>query len=195
MYNGWEQYSPNHGAESYPTPAPSPQRNSAGIPLAPGAPRMRPIPLQPTDPDGPRLHPLLVYANCPNLVYDVRRHPRHASARNARMEWLHEPAISPVSEELVITCRPLSRTFVVRPSTWGYHYVTVHDVLLAVHHGIQEVGWAVENPNNISSWITGGGGEPVGMLMGGQISFYGNRFKWKGLSEYTPPRDWFLHIE
>ena len=196
MYNGWNNDPPNHGsAESYPTPAPSPEVNSNGIPLAPGAPRHLPIPLPPRPFNTPRpyLHPLLRYTICPCILYDVRQHPTFASAPNARLEWAHESATNPPSSRVIITCHVLPRPFIVRPSGRIYDYVTILDILLAVHGEFAEalrVAWTDARPAETATTTS--------LLFAGYSTMpnvLSGRYIWNGLSEEKAPGNWLLHIE
>jgi hypothetical protein len=192
MYNGWNNYPPGHGgAESYPSPAPSPEVNADGIPLAPGAPRRLPVPLPPRPFNTPRphLHPLLRYTLCPCILYDVRHPPSFASAPNARLEWAHESATNPPSSRVIITCHVLPRPFIVRPSGRIYDYVTIHDILLAVHGEFTAALRAAWAPGETAS-------SPSSLLLlTGPPNVLSGRYIWNGLSEERAPGNWLLHVD
>ena len=200
MHNGQDHYSPDLGPGSYPTPAPSPEVDDEGVPLPPKRPRCHPIQL----PQGPfvtpqsHLHPLLGYANCPCIAYDVREHPSAASAPHSRLEWAHEPATNPPSSQIIITCRVLPHPFVVHPSGRNYDFVTVHDILEAVHSAFREIIRAADRRNPIPR--RSGRSETASTLLlsglpGARPSVLSERYMWKGLSEEISPGNWLLHIE
>ncbi|KAF8327986.1 hypothetical protein F5887DRAFT_1009387 [Amanita rubescens] len=195
MYNtGRNHYSHGRpGSESYPTSAPNPQVDNNGIPTPPNAPHHHPIPLPPrvwNNVPQPYLHPLLRYSHHPSISYDVRHPPSYASAPNTRLEWAHEPATNPSSPEIIITCHPLPHPFIVRPFGKHYDFVTIHDILLAVHREFSEVIQATEN----NSSRPGKSGETE-LLLTGEIGLSNARSIWKGLSEEKSPGNWLLHIE
>jgi hypothetical protein len=196
MFNDWEHLSPDRGPESYPTPAPSPQVDNDGVPLPPGAPKFHPIPLPPTGfgiaPS--HLHPILGYADCPCIEYDVRKRPSYASARLARLEWAHESVTNPPSSQIIITCHVLPRPFVVRPSGRSYYFVTVRDILLAVHRAFNEAFGDAGALHNLSPWAGGPGGTATALWSRGPSMPFG-RYTWKGISEEIAPGNWLLHIE
>ncbi|KAM6503076.1 hypothetical protein JOM56_000019 [Amanita muscaria] len=188
MYNnGWSNYSPfplSSPAESYPSPAPTPQVDESGIPIPPGAPNRRHIPLPPNSFSGIRTHPLLGYdPTCPCIEYDVRCSPTYASAPNARLEWAYESAMNPQTREMTITCMVLPRPFVVRPTFEGYDFVTILDVLVATHRAFCDVAHVSRVHNSRLPWSPS------------RSSGSMERFKWAGLSEQRAPGDWLLHIE
>ncbi|KAF8335219.1 hypothetical protein F5887DRAFT_892147 [Amanita rubescens] len=137
------------------------------------------------------LHPILRYANCPCIEYDVRQRPSCASAPHLRLEWAHESATNPPSSQVVITCHVLPRPFVVRPSGRNYDFVTVHDILLAVHRAIRAAE-AFYNPG--LDWWTSRPGEAATPWSTVPVALSG-RYMWKGLSEEIAPGNWLLHIE
>ena len=211
MNNDWEYNSLRRGSRAYPTPAPSPQVDAAGIPLPPSAPRHHLSPL-PNVFSTPRahLHPLLSYANCPSIAYDIRKRPSTASTRHGRLEWAHESATSPPSAWMTITCHLLPRPFVVLPSAQFYDFVTLHDILQAVHCEIVEalrLGAATEgrNVSSLGAWNwadrrpeeTRPAADLSSLLAGHSVGLNGlsGRYIWKGLSEEKAPGDWILHIE
>ena len=200
MNNGWEFLSPARGPESYgyPTPAPSPQLDDEGIPLPPGAPKFHPLSLPPMSFGTPptHLHPILRYADCPCIEYDIRQRPSCASAPHSRLEWAHESATNPPSSQVIITCHVLPRPFVVRPSGRNYDFVTVHDILLAVHRAIRAAE-VFYNPS-LDSWRSRPGETATG-LWSSECSARpiapSGRYMWKGLSEEIAPGNWLLHVE
>jgi hypothetical protein len=195
MCNGWDFLSPARGPESYPTPAPSPQIDDEGIPLPPGAPKFRALPLPQMGFGAPpsHLHPILRYANCPCIEYDVRQRPSCASAPHSRLEWAHESATNPPSSQVIITCHVLPRPFVVRPSGRNYHFVTVHDILLAVHRATRAAEAFYYNPG-LNSWTSRPGETATALWWTVPVALSG-RYMWKGLSEEIAPGNWLLHIE
>ena len=200
MSNDWEHLSPGWGPEPYPTPAPSPQVDDKGVPLPPSAPEFSTIPLPSITGFGtppPHLHPILGYADCPCIEYDVRKHPGYASARLARLEWAHESATNPPSSQIIITCHVLPHPFVVRPSGRSYCFVTIRDILLAVHRAFNEASRNAGALHNLSQWAGGPGGAATALWSRGQSgpSVVFGRYTWKGISEEIAPRNWVLHIE
>ena len=199
MLNNWEHLSPGRGPQSYPTPAPSPQVDDNGIPLPLGAPKFNTIPLPSITGFGtapPHLHPILGYADCPCIEYDVRKRPGYASARLARLEWAQESATNPPSSQIIITCHVLPHPFVVRPSG-GYYFVTVHDILLAVHRAFNNASRDTGVLHNLSQWMGGPGGTATALWSRGQSGpnvLFG-RYRWKGISEEIAHGNWLLHIE
>lgn len=192
-------YSPGQGSSSYPTPAPSPAVDSKGVPLPPATPRSHSIQLPQRSFVNlqPRLHPLLSYANRPRIVYDIRERPSSASASRARLEWARESATNPPSSQVIITCQVFPRPFVVRPSGRDYNFVTVHDILAAVHCAFKEVIWIAGNRCNLASQ-RGGQDETARettLLFGRLSRGLSVRYMWKGLSEEISPGNWLLHIE
>lgn len=199
MYNGWEHYSPRQGSESYPTPAPSPQVDDDGVPLPPGAPKFHTIPLPPTC-FGTlhHLHPILRYANCPCIQYDVMQRPNYASATHARLEWAHESVTNPPSSQVIITCQVLPHPFIVHPSGRSYDFVTVHDILLAVHRAFIEAIREAEARCNLSSWTRRQDDPATALWSSGHCTrsiVLSGRHTWKGISEEIAPGNWLLHIE
>ncbi|KAF8675165.1 hypothetical protein AX14_005220 [Amanita brunnescens Koide BX004] len=197
MFNDWEHLSPGRSPSprSYPTPVPSPDVDEKGVPLPPGAPKFHPIPLPSTgfSVPPPHLHPILGYADCPCIQYDVRKHPSYASALRARLEWAHELATSPPSSQIIITCHALPHPFVVRPSGRRYYFVTVYDILLAVHRAFNDAFRNIPSP-----WTSRPSGSATALLSGGQSgrpSILPGRYTWKGVSEEIAPGNWLLHIE
>ena len=198
MNNDRDFYSPGRDTESYPTPAPSPQVDDEGIPLPPSTPR-RHLPLLPSAFSTPRphLHPLLSYGNRPGIMYDVREHPSSASTRHGQLEWTREPATNPPSPGIIITCHVLPHQFVVLPSESCSEFVTVHDILLAVHSTFSQAMRAAEDPRNHRSW-TNRSGETPATLLGEHLErpdALSERYTWKGISEEIFPGNWLLHIE
>ena len=201
MFNDWEHRSPVWGPQSYPTPAPSPQVDDEGVPLPPGAPKSNTIPLPSITSFGtppPHLHPILGYADCPCIEYDVRKRPCYASARLARLEWAHESATSPPSSHIIITCHVLPHPFVVRPSRRSYNFVTVHDILLAVYRALNEAFEDTGVLRNPGPWMSGLGGTATALWSrehSDAPSMPSGRYKWKGISEEVGHGNWLLHIE
>lgn len=199
MNNGWDHYSPDWGTKSYPTPAASPQMDNEGIPLPPRATRHR-LPL-PFGIPRPRLNPLLSYANHPGIVYDVRERPSSAFTPHARLEWEQEEAIYPPSPEMTIICHLLPRPFVVLPSGRRCNFVTVHDILLAVHCEFTEAIRAADNNSNSLRWTNRRPDEAITSLLlldghlSGRLDALSGRYTWKGISEEISPGAWLLHIE
>src|SRR6266576_5568325 len=194
MYNtGRNHYSHGRaGSESYPTSAPNPQVDNNGIP---SAPRHHPIPLPQrvwNNVPQPNLHPLLRYSPHPSISYDVRHPPSYASAQNTRLEWAHEPATNPSSPEMIITCYALPHwadPFIVRPLGKHYDFVTIHDILLAVHREFSEAILAAENSSESRTSRPGRSGETE-LLLTGEIGLSQRpnvRCIWKGLSEEKSP--------
>ena len=195
MYNGGRNHrshAQRTGSESYPTPAPSPQVDTNGFPLPPNAPRHHPISLPPrvSSWNQPYLHPLLRYSPYhPFISYDIRHPPTYASAPNTRLEWAHEPATNPSTPQMIITCHGvLPRPFIVRPYGINYDFVTILDVLLAVHREFIEALRATgtsRGPAGSELLLTG-----TGLYRGPSL-----RYIWKGLSEERSPGHWLLHVE
>jgi len=202
MHNGRDHYSPGRGPNSYPTPAPSPEVDDEGVPLPPKRPRCHPVqlPQKTFIIPQPHLHPLLGYADCPCIVYDIREHPNAASAPHSRLEWAHESATNPPSLQIIITCQVLPHPFVVHPSGRNYDFVTVHDILEAVHSAFSEAIRAAEDHRNLISRSRRSGQDETAttLLLGGfpsGLSVLSERYTWKGLSEEISPGNWLLHIE
>lgn len=200
MYNGGNHYSPGQGPSSYPTPASSPEVDSEGLPLPPCTPRYRSIQLPQRSfvKLQPRLHPLLSYANRPCIVYDIRERPSAASAPRARLEWAHESATDPPSSQVIVTCQVLPCPCVVSPSGRNYDYVTVYDILEAVHCAFREIIWVGEGRCYLDSQRSGQDEIGTTLLFGGhpeRLSELMERYTWKGLSEEISPGNWLLHIE
>ena len=203
MFNDWEHRSPGRGPQSYPTPAPSPQVDDEGIPLPLGAPKSNTIPLPSITGLGnppSHLHPILGYADCPCIEYDVRKRPCHASARLARLEWAHESAINPPSSQIIVTCHVLPHPFVVRPCGRSYYFVTVHDILLNVHRAFNDTFGDTEAWDNPSPWTSGPSETRTATALwssgqSGAPSMPSGRYKWKGISDEIAPGNWVLHIE
>jgi hypothetical protein len=200
MYNDWEHLSPGRSPSprSYPTPAPSPEVDEEGVPLPPGAPKFHPIPLSPTVIPPLHLHPILGYADCPCIEYDVRKCASYASTPRARLEWGHESATNPPSSQIIITCHVLPRPFVVRPSGRSYYFVTIHDILLAVHRAFNDAFRDTWTLHNLSPWMGGPSGPATALWSSGQSGrprMLPGRYTWKGMSEEIAPGNWLLHIE
>ncbi|KAF8335197.1 hypothetical protein F5887DRAFT_921231 [Amanita rubescens] len=162
MYNGGDHYSPGQGPSSYPTPASSPEVDSEGFPLPPATPRYRSIQLPQRSfvKLQPRLHPLLSYANRPCIVYDSpgTSKRRIRAARTSRMgtRVSHKSAF-------VTSYRHLP----VSPSGRNYDYVTVYDILEAVHCAFREVIWVAEDRCYLDSQRSGRDEIGTALLFGG----------------------------
>ncbi|KAF8631467.1 hypothetical protein AX15_002381 [Amanita polypyramis BW_CC] len=198
MYNGWEPHSPALGPESYPTPAPTPRMANTGILCPPSPPRLRPLSLPPTTFSDPRLHPLLVYSTCPGIEYDVRQPPAYASAPNARLEWAYESATHPGSTQIIITCMELPCPFEVYPSAKGNGFITIHDILQAVHVAFRKAARSVEGREGSNLWTTRPGLGSQSILLSSHLRrlvALPERYVWAGLSEQIGSDNWLLHIE
>ena len=141
----------NPQAGWYPSPPSMAEMSNVCTLAAPGAPKMKPVPLPPLSLDGTPLSPLLAQSTRPCIEYDVRHHPAYASAPNTGQEWAHEPATNPPSREMIIVCMVLPKPFAVRPSK-GYSFVTIHDVLAATN---MEFRRAAREAADDERWVPG----------------------------------------
>ena len=128
-------FSPAHSSSSlspYPTPphprvyTPSPTPQAYALPYIP------PAPLTP----GVHLHPAII---APNLQYDVRFVPTQSNP-HLSPAILAQPASSPPLPNLGLRVGDLPWMFNVTPDTRlspGNAYVTVQDVLLAIHYHLR----------------------------------------------------------
>ena len=134
----------------------------------------------------------------PCIEYDMRKRPHYASARLARLEWAQESATNPPSSQLIITCHALPRPFIVRPCGRNYHFVTVHDILLAVHRAFNEAFGDTGALHNPGPWMSRPGGTATALWSrehSSAPSMPSGRYKWKGISDEIAPGNWLLHIE
>ena len=109
-----------------------PRENRRSI-SPPNAPLLRTVPLPPILHAGPAIHPALPFAAHPGIKWDIRQPPSHALVEFARLEWAFEAATSPPMRTIILICAILHGPIVVSPLHQDYDYVTVRDVLLAVH--------------------------------------------------------------
>ena len=196
MYNAGRNHHSHHGrasSESHPT--------QVDTTIPPNAPRHHTIPLPPrgwNNVPQPYIHPLLRYSYSPCITYDVRHPPSSAFAPNTRLEWAHEPATNPSSPQMIITCYVLPRPFIVRPFGKHYDFVTIHDILLAVHREFSEARVRAAEDSSSRTSSTEGGSSETELLLTGDVGLFQRpsaRFIWKGLSEEKSPGNWLLHIE
>lgn len=91
-----------------------------------------------------RLHHLLHESSHPNLLFDVREPPTsaRASRHSITRDELNEPATAPPIPSMTIFSPYVSWSIRVSPSGYsrsrGTHYVTVWDVLSAVHETLRK---------------------------------------------------------
>ncbi|KAM6503091.1 hypothetical protein JOM56_000034 [Amanita muscaria] len=193
MYNSWtprtpfSPYAPYEGQALSPTthstslPTPSRRVSNTSALIPPATPRLEPILLPPMSFDDTTLNALVTYASRPRIQYDVSHHPGYASAPTGRHHWSEEPATNPPTPKMVIVCMVLPKPFVVRPARRDLKYVTVRDLLAAVHNAFREA--AQQAVADDETWVPG-------FSMWSDVSY-----TWAGLSEQSAPHTWLLHIE
>lgn len=179
MYNDWVSRSSRQAARPYATGG----RPHISPPITP---QLRPISLPSLPCTGPRLHRLLHYAARPRIAYDLRRSPSHAQALSERLDWIYEPATFPSSLSLTLVCTILPEQIIVFPCR-GYDYVTLNDVLSAVHEEYQQA-----EPQAADVGITETESIPI---LFSSHSMASARYMWAGLSDCVAPGTWLLHIE
>lgn len=163
------------------------------------------IPLPPMLSVPVTLHPLLRYQPIPGIEYSMFYSPSSAAPtrpHHTHPRWLQESATFPNLASLTIRAQWQERAIVVFPGEAAYGFVTIWDVLVAVHRALR--GKATYLHSNAHHNPLGLFHRPrqrdvmqpdEGTIRASMMILTQGRTLWRGLSPSTTEADvWLLHI-
>ncbi|EDR07444.1 uncharacterized protein LACBIDRAFT_327950 [Laccaria bicolor S238N-H82] len=160
--------------------------------------------------NGPvRINPLLEYLPVPMIEYDVTLPATFATLNSRRREALDrsldEPATSPATSSLTLCSSSFPKPVIAFPNNAQHPFVTVRDVLAAVHDAIRVFAIELHHPPPAYNlW-----GSPIGRVQTHQsqaaisdahvrqliMEFFPGGSIWAGISPSPAEPDvWILHV-